>query len=336
LIRSAYLPLIVLLPLGVLLGAFAGKRPHWRWLGGIGLGTSLGLALLFQWWRAGQESLTDLVQPAWFPAHLLEMEPFLFKTFFYYGLPHEQALSAFSPVLYQSLQVIAYGMSGLFLLIWLGSLGRKNWRNALPKPLQLWGYLGLVNLLLTVGMLSYLSLRIPPENWNWGGFWTFVMEPRYFAPIMGMWLLYAFGLAAAWFRGWLRTSLRLFLLGATLAACTYPVYVRLKMYVFSDYQASFVSDSRPELLTGISQKGPYELPLVLTTFDNCHLGALVGASVLPWDQWEGTDVLFASRPVLLMGLCPAAELTQFPFPVQRLGEIQGQIWWQRVVGERKK
>ncbi|MEM7655784.1 MAG: hypothetical protein AAF399_06615, partial [Bacteroidota bacterium] len=295
------------------------KQPkQWLTVGGSFLLSFLLFGLL-QWGRRGQESLTDLIDGTWHWSNLWEMEPFLFKSFFYYGKPHELLLQQFSFLAYWGLQIVAYSSTVIGLVIW----GKSAVNSRLGLPFRAWGQLGLLVMGITLAMLGWLSIRIPPESWNEGGLWTFVMEPRYFAPIMWMWLLFAFGLMAQLPKNWEQKGLAAFLIAVSLLACTYPVFLRWRMYGQGDRTDSWLQDPRKTLFFEGNALSLPETPFVWTSYDNSHLGNLLGGEVLAWEEWEHMEELPSALSEKLIILLPHSELLHIEARTDTLWQKEG-------------
>lgn len=121
---------------------------------------------------------------AFFPGHLLHMDPFPLKSFFLLELV-EKNLPASMVFL---LRPAAWTVS----LILLGMLALHYFRGGHRKFLSL----VFMTVGLNVAMLSYYSLKNPPQS-GWIDWWTYVQETRYYAPAM---LLIQVALFAAAFK----------------------------------------------------------------------------------------------------------------------------------------
>ncbi|MEM7367238.1 MAG: hypothetical protein AAF587_01485 [Bacteroidota bacterium] len=325
--RSAYLPLWLALPIMMgVWGGFMQHSPELKW--GIGGGfCTLILIVLVQLLKAGDESFFDSMNQRLYWEHLWAMEPFPFKTFFYYGVPHEVWLQEKSEFLYGILQAVAYGASFLILggLLVASNSARKSTRS-IPKGGRRW-LLGIwVIIGINVAMLALLSLRVPSESWNWTGFWTFVMEPRYYMPAMFSLLISVFWLGGQ--RRWARAKkwIRIFLLIISLAACSYPLYLKFRIHIQGNLSGTFAVDPRPLWAEKIQQlpKDEHSL-LVLTSSTNTHIGEMVGAVTLPWEFMQ-VDSIFSSVPLTLVGLT-LPEHT--PSEVDTIEMIEGYWWWEK-------
>lgn len=186
--RQAYLPFI-LIPLGWGLVQVFQKPSNqatalYRFQHGF-----LALCCLliaYACWQWGQ--LTDpyfrASETGFFPTHLLKMDPFGIKSLLYLPYPQVSALAG----------KLGDG-EGLFH----GFLHVLN--AALVATVAYWGWInqrkfiriGLLTLaigILNLGELCYLSITIAPENWRDFGIWTYVMETRYYMPLMWLMLVY--------------------------------------------------------------------------------------------------------------------------------------------------
>ena len=180
-IRFAYVPFCVipLIVWGIFLWKYHSFSKAWRRL-------APALILLFLYLGVGflpkiiQGDLPFLDEQGGkiYVEHLLAMDTFPLKAFFYYNQTHLDFLSGGSPLITSSLQAIAYvlslGILGLVIREWI------NWSKGTEKEASrawLFGAISVTN----IGLLCYMSLLTPPER-DWLDFWTFVMDTRYFAP----------------------------------------------------------------------------------------------------------------------------------------------------------
>lgn len=327
-VRSAYLPLTLAAPCIIGMWGIIRRDFFWtKW--GIAGGAAMLLILLgIQSLKAGDESFFDLASQRIYWEHVLEMEPFPFKTFFYYGLPHELWLKDQSPSIFYAFQFVAY--SGSFLVLaFLGLLSFRAW--TVPDIEKDIGGFWLLSVWVVMGMnvaiLVLMSLKIPPEAWNWGGFWTFVMEPRYYLPAMwGILISICWARTILVKKEW-KQGLRLFVAFLMFVACTYPLFLKFRIHIQGNKEGTFAEDPRQEWISKIQEQLPdSHFSLVLTSSNNSHLGEMVDATTLSWDSYLQHDSLYASKPVRLMGLTSPEET---PANVDTLEMINGYWWWEK-------
>lgn len=237
--RYAYLPLLGLLPLTLAFGWWQ-KRDALSLRGTlISIPAILGVAALMLGFKGLEGSMTDAVSLDWYPAHLLWLEPFLFKSFFYYGLPHELALNQYWEYAATSLKFAAFIASG-----WL-ALRLIRFSDAY------FNLLFFLTSLLVILLLTYFSFKVPPETWNQIGFWTFLMETRYYAaPI----LLVVLGIFAQMRKGKGKTWMQLFIVGAIIAGAAVTLYQKYQIYQQKDLSGTFVMSSAAEIYRSANQR----------------------------------------------------------------------------------
>ncbi|RMG20610.1 MAG: hypothetical protein D6730_19560 [Bacteroidetes bacterium] len=232
--RYAYLGVAVLPPFLLAMCAYLRKqRIYWKLAAqtALLLYPLLGGLMAFQAWQQGKANYLAEVSKGFFPEHLLAMDAFPLKTFFYYGFIHQQALLKEYPLV-GKLFVAAACLFSLILImviiyyavIWSRPAYRQHAAGA-------WLLASCVVIGANVLMLAYLSLRVPPEQWGDLAFWTYVMESRYYAPAMLMILLSCYLLAFygemkhAEISG-LRRGMRYFIYGTLLIAGAYFMLLR--------------------------------------------------------------------------------------------------------------
>jgi|GEM_PF-6133327 len=198
LLRFAYYPLALFLPLALLLFGWRWRprlvRPALAAL--LLLAGLLGGLLTYQAWVAGDAYYITkfYTQLATEPAstaplglywhHLLQLDPVLYHSFFsneldFSRLPRGAGLRTGAVLL----------VSGMVTLV-LGHGLRREWRAAYrrgrhwPTRRLLLHLLAGGTALLSAGLLTALSLRYPAALVGWfaGGVWTYVADTRYFLP----------------------------------------------------------------------------------------------------------------------------------------------------------
>jgi hypothetical protein len=202
-VRYAYLPMMGALPLA--LGFAMSWQPLKNRVLPLGLWLAGALLLGGGWffWEKISGSGTYLYggEAAWYPQNLLALDPFPVKSLLYLNWSHVSAAAGYLGVPFSALNAILWliSIAGVAFAGWVAFTHRKSdgrlWLGA-----RFWAGLAVVN----TAMLMYLSLRNQSQSWNEGGFWTFVMETRYFAPVLlvGQGLLWSLTTIRRW--KWLR------------------------------------------------------------------------------------------------------------------------------------
>ncbi|MEM9985767.1 MAG: hypothetical protein AAF804_11820, partial [Bacteroidota bacterium] len=219
--RTAYLILIPLVPVYWLSLGYVNCRPSLTRQGML----TLLAALAWLAWEflhptaAGYHGAAGARE--FFPAQLLKVEPFALKAFMYYGLPHELQIKAWFPVIYPWVKALAHLAS--LIILWLaGVRGLRAWREREQAPSAFkFGLILLFTSPAVLSLLSFQSLTIPAEDWNWIGYWTYLMEPRYYAPIMLGLVIWMFSEGKS---GWWLSGLKLLTLITLLAGLSLKVY----------------------------------------------------------------------------------------------------------------
>ena len=306
--RGAYLGFIPLLPAIWVLRAWFGQR---RSLWGVALlagGLALAIGLAYRAWQLPSGSYLAPAAPGWYPEHLLHVDAFPFKAFFYFGLPHLLALKQlWSPAAGLLQGVAALGSVAITggLLVAIGPALRQPGARLQPWGLfaQFLGFTWLLNL----GMLAWLSLRWAPETWNWTGFWTYLMETRYFAPAQTTLLVATAFLAIRGTQPWLRQGARILLMAALLSGGGYSLWLKYRVHVAGDLRGTFpVSAEMTWLDLVAAAKSQHPAPLVVSHPLDLRIGDLAGAATLPFDSLLVLPQLRASAAVGLMVVQPAA------------------------------
>ena len=298
LMRYAAYPLALLLPLA------AGLAPRPRPWGRAGLATALavGPTLAFQLLMPVAGSLYENPRletaRTWFPEHLLRMDVFPVKALVYLHPPKlAAALGLPEGLVTLALWGLAAGV--LVSAAWA-------WRR-LPRGLA-WTWAATAA--LTIGPLVVLSLRVPPEVWGPAARWTYVMESRYYLPVMlllPVLLVQAAGRAPGR-RGWLARACLLLLLGGSLLHAGGRWYGRLAQPVARPAESGAFTAWQRGLVAAAT--GPGAVVAV-------HDGSPAGAMQAQVATWAGATVMDrqallaqggqASRPVRLLLVLPAAE-----------------------------
>jgi hypothetical protein len=306
LIRYAYLPYL-LLP--ALLWTLPRHQLSERWRSLVLAGTSglLGLGLIWGWRVSTLSYLPgEGGESGWFPHHLLALDPFPFKAFFYYGIPHELTLAEWAAWLPLWLRRVATTASLVILLtgvyLWF------NWRSRDGFParqrrrlLRLFVF----TLLLTLGMLGYLSLRTPPQSWNWTGFWTYVMETRYYAPLLWLIGLITFLSVQDVLRPSLIRGLTFTVLTVTLVNLGFGTYQRWALYQGEGWGKTFAQSNVPDLMAAAAKhqrQGPG--PVRVMSFQDIRSPGMLGLPVIDYQEGLLTRHFPTSRPVQLLVLLP--------------------------------
>lgn len=228
-VRYAYLPFLAL----VSLMALYQYAQHRNRLNLIKLFVAAVLTLLIAGILIGRQGFSgtnlEASGPNWFPAHLSWLEPFPFKAFFYYGLPHELALDGLIPGLRSGLKGMAFLVSaGLLGLMWRYTQGAYR-------------FLIFATMGLNLALLGFFSLTVPPEDWTVIGFWTYLMETRYYMP--GMWwvMLTTFSLAGRfpWLKG--------LLIGLTGITIVFALWTQYRVWREPAGPQTFASSAYPEV-----------------------------------------------------------------------------------------
>ncbi|MEL7340106.1 MAG: hypothetical protein AAGM67_06435, partial [Bacteroidota bacterium] len=190
------------------------------------------LAGLLIGWKGLDGSMADAVAPQWSWSHLRWLEPFLFKTFFYYGLPHELRLDELWPMASVLLKALAFVFSASLLVRLI------RFSDA---------YFNLLFILTSLGvvlLLAYFSVRVPAEQWNEIGFWTFLMETRYYAAPMILCFIASF---AQMRKGWGKVWIQVFLLSALCAGAGVSLYQKYQIYVEGNRSGTFSQSCAVEI-----------------------------------------------------------------------------------------
>ncbi|MEL6675500.1 MAG: hypothetical protein AAFR61_25050 [Bacteroidota bacterium] len=325
--RYAYFPFLFL-PLGAWGGKslWQKKAIPWKLLSSLLFLTLIGVMSL-AWGKDWSESYLTAQTRQWFWEHWLHWDPFPFKAFFYFGIPHELGLFYIHESLYYGLSLLAYLVSGLILLLLMWQ-GWNIWKQA--EAPTAWGlYLGTLALVLAANlvMLAYLSLVWPPQDWNWTGFWTFVMETRYYMPSMTLIILAVIYSGQKLPQGYLRRACQLLLLLSLCAAYSYPLWLKVKVYAKGETAGTFVSQAHQlihDSVKALSERTDHVIWVSMEPLQ--HTGELAGGNSLPARHILTLDQIPASLPVEILWVEPLGTPAHSA-PLQKLVD-KGAVLWQ--------
>lgn len=304
--RMAYFPLIATIPISLIGIGLIWQESRFLRAGIATLG-ALGMLLLpwglYQYNQFEQASYIYDQPGNWYPEHLLSFDPFPLKTFFFYGTPHELALEAIHPML-------AGLLTGIALLCSVGVLGYfglsllKHLRESRSiQGMSIW--LGAIIIAINSALLVYLSLTKPPESWNQIGFWTFVMETRYFVPAMLVIGVFVMVAAVQERRVWLRRVLLGFVLLSCLSNGMYQLYAHGMRYGKGKLTDDFRYSGNAEIAEICRQLSEGGASVIFSSDTGNRIGEAGGAVSVSWDALMGQDTLIYSSPVtLLLWLSP--------------------------------
>ena len=298
LLRYAYVSVAILPPIMM---AFVAWQKKDKGLCSMAIINMLMLSLLlgglaiYQYSIQGSVNYLQASSRGFFPAHLLSIDPFPFKAFVYYGIPHELYVKELSAYLYVGLKSISYICSAfiLFLLLfhWIKPGALRNTAISSPK-MGTWLLISLCVIFANVAILAYLSLKVPAESWNWTSFWTYVMESRYYMPSMLVILLSVYGLAEASAIYLFRQLIRAMLLVALLASMSYPLYLKYQIHIQHEWENTFVYSDIPQILEQIdSLTQADEQPVIFSSNPLRRCAEWLGVASLPWEAFIELDTL---------------------------------------------
>ena len=95
-----------------------------------------------------------------------------------------------------------------------------------------------VVMVINVSMLLFFSLTSPPESWNEKGFWTFVMETRYFVPTMLL-MLILFFIQAFKVENWKgQKLLRVLIISAVIINTLFSFGLKFEIYALGQKEST--------------------------------------------------------------------------------------------------
>ncbi|MEO0471585.1 MAG: hypothetical protein AAF206_18285, partial [Bacteroidota bacterium] len=230
----------------------------------------------------------------WYPANLLHLDPFPVKSLVYYGLPHERQLQSVLPFTQWLIPLIAW-LGSIFLVVWLmRSHGPKF--NAFQR---MW--------ILVSGtilaMLAFLSVSWPPEDWNEIGFWTFLMETRYYIGSMGIMLVILFSQSFLSQKKWIKLSGKIMIWGSILIAFTYPAYIRFQVFQGNEH-LTFSASPVHVLEDIVCEKVQKDENVLVASWQYSRLHEVYGSRSIDYDWLMRQNELHASDSVCLLVLAP--------------------------------
>ncbi len=330
--RYAYLPFCLALPAWVAWVRFQKPQKSGFVLPLI---TSLvAMLVLATWifWEKANGSGTYLYETerTFYPEHLLMIDPFPLKSIVYFGVPHLLAASKLLHVGWQLLHQAGWLIVGV-MVFFAGKIAWKQ-RSAIAPEIKTWLGLWVLTGGIIGAMLVALSITHAPQDWNWVGFWTFVMETRYYAPILvGIQVLIAIGLIHL-----LKSPIRT--LGLTLWVGMALLQGVLSWRMVASSNPS-VGDWRRHEGPSVYQKSKQlrqqaDLPVVFTDLDGGWGPGVAGIPEVPADSWVGIspDTLPDQRVVIIHSPLPDSVVQRqldlwMPFRVAGPDTLpSGRIW----------
>lgn len=258
-IRYAYLPLVCIPPL-LAWGQYGFERGRKNITSAAVLSLFAFLAVLpFIYRFATRFNLpyVEHLSTGFFPAHLLRMDPYPFKTFLYFGHLTIDGIEKAGNVLVPTIQALAWGVS-LFIIWRLYTAGNEV-IEALKNKRIISPWMKVIGIAcVTIGVntlvIAAMSLRTAPET-DWRDHWTFVMETRYFAPaqwaVLISVLLIINRTQAANRLFWVRTMV----IGVILSA-VFPFYIRYRYYALGEKGANSLPDKKFERMQQLDAAYP--------------------------------------------------------------------------------
>ena len=236
-------------------------------------------------------------------SHWLRIDAFPFKSLFYFGTPHEAKLAAYSPLF----PILLKGIGAIISLglIWAVTQSlQAKWvlKKNKQKVIPLW-HLSLLCWLvmaINVSMLLFFSLTSPPENWNASGFWTFVMETRYFAPTMLLLLILFFLLAFDREKWKGQRLLRMLIVAAVTINAVFGLWLKIDVNVLGNKEKTFASGPIPALMAELEKESSTgESEVLICSEQNIRAGEILNTAFLPIDWLSEQDTLYTSKAVQL-------------------------------------
>ena len=297
--RNAFLPFIVLPPLLASWLMWKERKVSLRHSSAF-LFTALVIISLLALNKVGGYHFGVMDGELYF-SHVLYLDPFPFKSLFYFGRNHVEKLAAYSPLLPQFVNVICLLISlGLIWVVIQPLVEFRRKKNDDENSLYLWRLsllCGLV-MMINVGMLLFLSLTSPPENWNEDGFWTFVMETRYFAPTMLL-MLIIFFVKASEHKKWKgQAALRMLIIAAMIINTSFSLWLKFEVNVMGHKHDTFPNGPIPALLDMLERESTNGKGEVLITSEqNIRAGEILNTSLLPIEWFADQESLPTSKSV---------------------------------------
>ncbi|WNJ18814.1 hypothetical protein [Pontibacter sp. G13] len=281
-VKYSFWPLLLLVP--ICFGPWFGQSKWREWIP-LALLSALIMALTLG--PSGYEDSYIQTQTRhWFWSNLLHWDTFPAKALLYHGIPHELALKSHHHQGWLALKIFTHILSfWLLLTLTVGAVRRFH-----PVANRL-EWISLSTLALICGMLGWLSLKHPPEHWNWIGYWTFVMETRYYAPFLFLLVIWLGFQAYVNPKSWARV------LWIVVVAVNIPLGVILDFspQTITPHHRSDLTELWALELVETHQKD--HLPQVFCSQANLRIAEWAGASFLPWEQVEDAASWSSETPV---------------------------------------
>lgn len=267
--RYAYLPLLGLLPLILHLRWWQRRDAVSLWGTLISIPSIVLVAFILLGLKGFAGSMAEAVRPQLYITHLAWLEPFFFKSFFYYGLPHELSLNGYWEYASLALKIAAFVASAWLVM------------RLIRFSDNVFNTLFFLTSLLVILLLSYFSVRVPAETWNQIQFWTFLMETRYYAAPM---ILVVIGIFAQMRKGKGRRWMQAFLVFAILAGASVTLFQKYRIYVQQDISGTFAMSSAAEIYRSASERETINNPKeLLYNSEDSRIGELFGFVSVPME-----------------------------------------------------
>ena len=276
-------------------------------------------------------------------SHWLHMDPFPFKSIFYFGIPHEIILATYATVLPKLLKAFSVLISlGLIWAITQPLWAKWHKAKIKQREIPLW-HLSLLCwavMTINVSMLLFFSLSSPPENWSVNGFWTFVMETRYFVPTMLLMLILFFiqAFKAEHWKG--QKLLRILIITAVIINSLFSFWLKFEIYVLGQKEDTFVHGPIPSLLDELEKEtAKFEGEILISSEQNIRAGEIMNTVFLPIDWLSEQERLHTNEEVQIWLIVPDNHsdrekylLEKWPFIKKtRLGESALILYGMRVL-----
>ena len=182
-LKYLFIPIIFIIPLFLIVKGFADQNINLKKTGIFSfvlLVISIGVMLAYQKFISGTVGYISAPGRGYFPENLVGAYPFIPASFIKpdtFGLFFSQPQKATEWVykIFQWLHLISLPIISIFVII---KLVKGRFRNI--SAIDSFFYIAFFLSLSITVLLGYLSFTVAKEDWDFGVFWTYIEEPRYY------------------------------------------------------------------------------------------------------------------------------------------------------------
>jgi len=244
--RFAYLPLEIVIPVTMILIALRQKNialirdSSYTLL--FSMAFSIGLYLFQHLYYSG--IFLARVNFALHPENLLQLNPFLYRAFFF--TEPLESIRNNTGILHLLITGIEWAIFFFILFHFINYLGSGKKEKS---PIYFFNVIILIVTITVTGLIIFLSLITPAQHYNLNRPWTYVAETRYYAPVLFFVQLFVCQAVLTYKKKWLAVSFR------TLAIISF--FISVIYFSFKHYK--IIIKNEREGMTEYDHRNDFEL-----------------------------------------------------------------------------